>query len=179
MRLRWLVFLFILVVSTSAAIGQVGIYGNFATVHLNNANTWSYGPGGGIYYDAVHLGPIRIGGDLRGNVLWGDQVNYWSGLGGVRLVVKPPLLPFRVYGQGSAGVGGMKASGSTGNLPNSYSNKFQWDVFGGTDFTLLPHVDWRVVELGYGKMSGVNGGTVAPSVGVFTLSTGIVLRLSF
>jgi hypothetical protein len=179
MKLRWLTFLLTLAMSTSAAHGQVGIYGNFATLHLSNngANSWSYGPGGGIYYDFVHLGPIHIGGDLRGNVLWGNQVNYWSGLGGVRVVVKPPLLPFRVYGQGSAGVGGTKASGNVGNLPNSYNNKFQWDVFGGTDVTLLPHIDWRVVELGYGRMSGATSGTVAPSVGVFTLSSGIVLRL--
>jgi hypothetical protein len=179
MRLHLQGILLTLALSTVAASAQIGIYGNFATVHLSNAgsNSWSYGPGGGIYYDFLRLGPIRIGGDLRGNVLWGNQVNYWSGLGGLRLVVKPPVLPFRVYGQGSAGVGGIKASGNTGNLPNNYSNKFQWDVFGGTDVTLLPHVDWRVVELGYGKMSGVNGGTAAPSVGVFTLSTGVVLRL--
>lgn len=175
MKLRWLTSLLILVVSASAAHGQIGVYGNFATVHLNSTNTWSYGPGGGVYYDAVHLGPIRIGGDVRGNVLFGNQVNYWSGLGGVRLVVKPPLLPFIVYGQGSAGVAGIKQSGSGSS--GGYSNKFQWDVFGGTDFTIFPHIDWRVVELGYGKMSGVNGGTTAPSVGVFTLSSGIVLRL--
>ena len=177
MRLHLQGLLFALALSTAAASAQVGIYGNFATVHLNSGNTWSYGPGGGIYYDCMHLGPIRIGGDLRGNVLWGNQVNYWSGLGGVRLVVKPPVLPFRVYGQGSAGVGGVKASGSVGNLPNSYSNKFQWDVFAGTDVTLIPHVDWRVVELGYGRMSGVTSGPTSSSVGVFTLSSGIVLRL--
>ena len=181
MRLHLQGILLALTFSTVAASAQVGIYGNFAAVNLSNngggANFWSYGPGAGLYYDFLHFGPIRIGADLRGNRLWGNEVDYWSGLGGVRLVVKPPVLPFRVYVQGSAGVGGSKASGNTGNLPNSYSNKFQYDVFGGTDFTLLPHIDWRVVELGYGRMSGVNAGTTAPSSGVFTLSSGIVLRL--
>jgi hypothetical protein len=181
MRLHLQGILLALTFLTVAASAQVGIYGNFAAVHLTNnsggANFWSYGPGAGLYYDFLHFGPIRIGADLRGNRLWGNEVDYWSGLGGVRLVVKPPVLPFRVYAQGSAGVGGSKASGNTGNLPNNYSNKFQYDVFGGTDFTLLPHIDWRVVELGYGRMSGVNAGTAAPSSGVFTLSSGIVLRL--
>ena len=180
MRLYLQGILLALMFSTAAASAQVGIYGNFATVHLNGGlNSWSYGPGAGIYYDFVHLGPIRIGGDLRGNVLWGRDVNYWSGLGGVRLVVKPPILPLRVFGLGSAGVGGVKAAGSLGNLPDSYNNKFQWDVFGGTDFTVIPHVDWRVVEVGYGQMTGTNGGTASTSTGVFTLSSGIVLRLSF
>jgi hypothetical protein len=181
MRLHLQGILLTLAFSTVAASAQVGIYGNFATVHLTNnnggASFWSYGPGAGVYYDFLHFGPIRIGADLRGNRLWGNEEDYWSGLGGVRLVVKPPVLPFRVYVQGSAGVAGVKASGNTGNLSNSYSNKFQYDVLGGTDFTLLPHIDWRVVELGYGRMSGVSGGTVSSSSGVFTLSSGIVLRL--
>jgi hypothetical protein len=181
MRLHLLRILLVLAVSTAAASAQVGIYGNFATVHLTDnsgsANSWTYGPGGGVYYDFLHFGPIRIGADLRGNRLWGDEVDYWSGLGGLRLVVKPPVLPFRAYVQGSAGVGGSKASGNTGNLPNSYSNKFQYDVFGGADFTVLPHIDWRVVELGYGRMSGIGNGSASTSSGVFTLSSGIVLRL--
>jgi hypothetical protein len=114
--------------------------------------------------------------------MWGSQLDYRSGLGGARLILKPPVLPFRVYVQGSAGVGATKASGNTGNLPNNYVYKFQYNVFGGTDFTLLPRLDWRVVEVGYGRLSGIsngNSGVTAPSTGVFTLSSGIVLRLPF
>ena len=180
MRFHLWRILLVLAFTSAAASAQVGIYGNFATVHLTDyggGNFWTYGPGAGIYYDFLHFGPIRIGVDLRGNRLWGNEEDYWSGLGGVRLVVKPPVLPFRVYVQGSAGVGGVKASGNTGNLSSSYSNKFQYDAFAGTDFTLLPHIDWRVVEVGYGRMSGTSNSGVSNSSGVFTLSSGIVLRL--
>jgi hypothetical protein len=186
MKFRWLTFLLAVTMSTSAAHGQVGIYGNFATTHLtnnsNSTNTWLYGPGFGVYYDFVHLGPIGIGADLRGSQMWGGGLDYRTGLGGLRLVVKPPVLPVRVYVQGSAGTGATKASGNTGSLPDNYSYKFQYDVFGGTDVTLLPRVDWRVVEIGYGRTSGIgngNSGITAPSTGVFTLSSGIVLRLPF
>jgi hypothetical protein len=186
MRLHLWRILLVLAFSTAAASAQVGIYGNFAAVHLTTnsggANTWEYGPGAGLYYDFAHLGPIGLGSDLRFSQMWGNGLDYRSGLGGVRLVLKAPVLPVKAYVQGSAGVGATKASGNAGNLPNNYGYKFQYDVFGGADVTLLPRIDWRVAEIGYGRMSGIgngNSGVTAASTGVFTIGTGIVLRLPF
>jgi hypothetical protein len=42
----------------------------------------------------------------------------------------------------------------------------------GVDWTILPRVDWRVVEYSFGGFSSLNA-TVSPR----TLSTGVVLRL--
>lgn len=80
MRLHLWRILLVLAFSSVAASAQVGLYGNFATVHLTNnnggANTWKYGPGAGLYYDFAHLGPIGLGGDLRFSQMWGNGLDY-------------------------------------------------------------------------------------------------------
>jgi hypothetical protein len=57
-----------------------------------------------------------------------------------------------------------------------YSDKFQYLVAGGLDYTLVPHVDFRVVEVGYGRMSGVSSGGSAPTATLVSVSTGLVVR---
>jgi hypothetical protein len=61
------------------------------------------------------------------------------------------------YGQGSAKV---------------TATKFQYQFLGGLDLTILPRIDWRLVEFSYGGLSGL-GSSFNPK----TLSTGIVIRL--
>jgi hypothetical protein len=50
--------------------------------------------------------------------------------------------------------------------------KFSYQFVGGVDFTILPHIDWRVAEFSYGGLSILDS-----SINPKTLSTGIVLRL--
>jgi hypothetical protein len=165
----------------SAAQAQIGIYGKFDATNLsgtsNNFETlgWYKGGGGGLYYDFIHLGPVRLGADLRGNFLTGNQQKFKSVLGGLRLSVKPPILPIRPYIQGLVGVGGASHSG-LGNTGTIYSNKFEYQVVGGLDYTLFPHIDWRAAEIGYGRISGISSNPSAPAVNTFTLGTGIVVR---
>jgi hypothetical protein len=51
--------------------------------------------------------------------------------------------------------------------------RFEYQVLGGLDFTVLPRIDWRVAEYSYGGLSSVNNDNFHPR----SLSTGIVLRL--
>ena len=158
---------------TLRAEAQLGVYGKFDyTRYSVPGSTVSFHGGGvGIYDDFLHLGPIRAGLDLRGDLLTGTNQHDRDILAGVRVAVKPPLLPIRPYVQGSVGVGGTKATGATapGIVP-VYSNKLQTGVFGGVDWTVIPHVDFRAVELGYTRITGL-------SANQFTVSSGIVLRL--
>ena len=173
----------LLAVSTFAtAHAQVGIYGKLDTVHLSSGgNTnfytpgWMYGPGGGVYFNLVHLGPVSLGGDIRADYLFHSPQRYRDVLFGVRLGAKAPLVPIRPYVQLSAGIGG---SSQTGPFGTSYTNKFQYWLIGGVDHTILPHIDWRVAEIGYGRMKGISS-SPAPTTGVnlFTLGTGVVVRL--
>lgn len=181
MKLRCLIVLFVFALSTAAARAQLAIYGNFGATHVsdnsNHTTNWFYGPGVGVYYDFVHFGPIAAGVDLRGNFLFGSHEKYRSGLIGVRLAAKPPLLPIKPYAQFSIGAGGAKADGSAKFPDTNYSTKFQYEVLGGLDLTILPRIDLRVAEVGYGRMSGINGGTIAPAANLVTVSSGIVFRL--
>jgi hypothetical protein len=45
------------------------------------------------------------------------------------------------------------------------------------DYTLVPHVDIRLVEVGYLRMSAITSGTPAPALNLVSVGAGIVLRL--
>jgi hypothetical protein len=180
MKLRWLTILLVLSISFATSNAQVAIYGKFEAVRFAGSNTtpastWYYGPGAGIYDDFLHLGPVAFGADLRGNLLSGSQQKFRSALFGLRLSAKPPILPLRPYIQGSVGVGGPTHSGLDG-IKTIYSNKFQYQIVGGLDYTLVPHLEFRAVELSYGRMSGVSGTASAPVATLFTVGTGLVFR---
>ena len=181
MRFRWLAVVALGLFISARSEAQVAVYGKLDLTRLADAagqsSTWFYGPGAGMYWDFLHLGPIALGGDLRGSYGWGTQQNYRSALGGIRLVVRPPLLPIRPYVQGSVGIAGTKASSSNSGLPLHYDNKLAYEVLGGVDFTVFPYVDLRLPEVGYGRVSGVNGGLNAPSSTIFEISAGVVLRI--
>jgi hypothetical protein len=167
----------------STAYAQVGVYGKFNLVRVpsssaNNFTTsgWFYGPGGGVYFNVVHLGPVSLGGDIRADYLFQSPQRYRDVLFGVRAGAKAPLLPFRPYAQISAGIGGTSVSGVQ-NSGRAYSNKLQYWIIGGVDHTILPRIDWRIAEIGYGHMTGVSSSPPATGVNLFTLSTGVVVRL--
>jgi hypothetical protein len=131
----------------------------------------------------VHIGPVSLGADLRGNYLFGSNDKYRSVLGGIRVAAKPPLLPFRPYAEGLVGVAGTR-SNQTGSFStatsvsfsSSFGTKFAYQILGGLDWTILPHLDLRLAEVGYGRVSPVSSGSSASS-SVTSLSSGVVLRL--
>ncbi|CAN5435890.1 hypothetical protein BH10ACI4_BH10ACI4_19750 [soil metagenome] len=180
----FLVFLF----SAATADAQVGVYGKLDLTHFTNntnkASEWFYGPGIGVYDNFLHVGPVQLGADLRGNYLFGSKDKYRSLLGGVRVAVKPPLLPIRPYVEGLVGMAGTKSTqsgsfntASSVSFSSTFSTKFAYQIIGGLDWTILPHLDLRVAEVGYGRVSAVSSGVNPPSSSITTLSSGIVLRL--
>ncbi|GGA60255.1 hypothetical protein GCM10011507_09770 [Edaphobacter acidisoli] len=178
MRLRFLVLLAFFALATASSPAQLGIYGNFDATHLTNNQslTWLYGPNFGAYYNFIHAGPIAAGLDARGNFLFGNHLKYRSGLVGVRVAINPPVLPIKPYAQFSVGGGAVRPD-SSGSIQTHYTTKFQYGVFGGADITVLPHVDFRLIEVGYARMTGINGGPVAPATSLVTIGSGIVIRL--
>jgi hypothetical protein len=176
------------VTTTTSSHAQVGVYGMFTVDRLSNiasspvplppnssgapfgrANTVDpLGGTGGVYYDFLKLGPVKLGADLRGSILTtkrGAYINFdgpgahiYSVLGGVRGVFHTPVNSLKPYLQISVGLGRSDYGLYTGRpasnqpLPNVIYNNFQYEGLAGLDIKLLPILDWRVAEFGYGGL---------------------------
>jgi len=186
------------IVTATSAHAQFGVYGMFTADRLSNiassplplppnstgsafarANTVDpLGGTGGVYYDFMKLGPVRLGADVRGSILTtkrGAYINFngpgariYSVLGGVRGVFHTPVNSLKPYLQISAGLGrsdyGLYVGRPTSNqpLPNVIYNNFQYE-------------DWRVAEFGYGGLDPF--GTYSHNYPIKQVSMGFVFHL--
>ena len=199
------------VATTVSAQAQVGVYGMFTVDRLSNiasspvplppnstgpafarANTVDpLGGTGGVYYDFLKLGPVKLGADLRGSILTtkrGAYINFngpgariYSVLGGVRGSFQTPVKSLKPYLQISAGLGRSDYGLYTGRpassqpLPNVIYNNFQYEGLAGLDIKLLPILDWRVAEFGYGGLDPF--GTNSHNYPIKQVSMGFVFHL--
>jgi hypothetical protein len=194
------------IATTASAHAQFGAYGMFTVNRLGNiassplpptsntlanarANTVDpLGGTGGVYYDFMNLGPVRLGADLRGSILTtkrGAYVNFngsgariYSALGGVRASFHTPIASLKPYIQASVGLGrsdyGLFTQGST-NGQVVIHNNFEYEGLAGLDIKLLPMLDWRVAELGYGGLNPF--GTYGHNYTIKQVSMGFVFHL--
>jgi len=161
--------LLLFAVGIPAAQAQTAIYGQFSASHYNlpSTNEWGYGGGFGIYSDFYKVPFAKVGGDLRVQFSRpASNTTLTSFLLGPRLALHPKVVPLNPYAEFLFG-GGHFSYGN--NQPST--TQFDWRAIGGLDKTLLPHLDWRVIEVSYGQLNTFSG-TLKP----VTLSTGIVLR---
>src|ERR1700750_677753 len=123
------------VATTVSTQAQVGVYGMFTVDRLSNiassplplppnstdpvfARSHTADPlcgKGGVYYDFMKLGPVKLGADLRGSILTtkrGAYINFngpgahiYSVLGGVRGSFQTPVKSLKPYLQISVGLG--------------------------------------------------------------------------
>jgi hypothetical protein len=184
MNTSWMLPLLALGIFDLNAKAQVGVYGHFDythyTDHTSNSSNSYAGPGFGVYYDFLHAGPLEAGLDLRTDYVFGSTAKYRDLLAGVRLQAKPPVLKIKPYAQLSLGIGGPQPNGPfpAGITGATFRNKFTYEVVGGADLAVLPHIDFRVVELGYGRQTGVAGSMQSnPDSTLFTVRSGVVFRL--
>jgi hypothetical protein len=151
---------------------QLGLYGAFTVQDLGvpNNNGYSfYGGTFGAYLASGRLAILSLGVDLRGSFTRGAGDSFDSGAIGPRLALNTHILPIQPYVEGTVGLGSLNLAGGS----SSNGVRFEYQLLGGLDFTVLPRVDWRVAEYSYGGLSSVNGDNFHPK----SLSTGIVLRL--
>jgi hypothetical protein len=182
--------------STSSQIGvgstDVGLYVNPVGIHITNsqadtgpfaflgANATArtfYGANIGGYINFYHAPRFDAGVDIRDSIVASNNAHLNSFLVGARVIAKPIAESFKPYLQVSIGVGSSKPPTSPIHL-----NRLQYGIFGGLDYTLAKHVDFRAFELGYGGVTTINsgdfGGPVTfPSSRLFNVSTGLVFRV--
>ncbi|HWG19232.1 MAG TPA: hypothetical protein VG225_01795 [Terracidiphilus sp.] len=178
LRLHCALFaLLLFALSIPAARAQTALYGQFGASRFYsvpkanssaNINDWGYGGGFGLYSDFMKVPFGKVGGDIRVQfVRPASNTTLTSFLLGPRLALHPKVVPLNPYAEFLFG-GGHFSYGN--NSPST--TQFDWRVLGGVDKTLLPHLDWRVIEVSYGQLNTYSG-RLRP----VTLSTGIVLRL--
>jgi hypothetical protein len=195
-----LLLLVVAAFATATAQAQWGVYGTFTGARLTNLKSSPettnpsavnndvspLGGTGGIYYDFLSVGPVRLGADLRGSILTtkrgafinanggGARIN--STLFGVRAVFHPPFHSIKPYIQGSVGIG----SSNYGLLYGhgvTLRNNFEYMGFAGVDIPLLPIMDFRLVELGIGGLNPF--GDKSHNYPLQSVSSGVVFHLPF
>jgi hypothetical protein len=151
---------------------QLGLYGAFTVQDLgapNNSGYAFYGGTFGAYLASGRLAILSLGVDLRGSFTRGGGDSFDSGAIGPRLALNTHILPIQPYVEGTVGLGSLNLAGGS----PSNGVRFEYQLLGGLDLTVLPRIDWRVAEYSYGGLSSANGDNFHPK----SLSTGIVLRL--
>jgi hypothetical protein len=171
---------------------DVGLYVNPVGVHITNSqadtgtfaflgdNTTArtfYGANIGGYVNFYHAPRFDAGVDIRDSIVTSNNARLNSFLVGARFIAKPIAESFKPYLQVSVGVGSSKPPKSPIRL-----NRLEYGIFGGLDYTLAKHVDFRAFELGYGGVSTINSGNFSgtvtfPTSRLFSISTGLVFRV--
>ena len=193
MKLRYLATVVALALTPVALHAQVGLYFNPIAIRVSNSSPDAgpyaflgqnytsqvfYGFDLGGYYDFFHAGPIAAGIDVRESDLHANNAMLRSFLVGARVSAKPFTRPFKPYAQISVGVSTTKAPGSVVHI-----SKFDYALYGGVDYTLQKHIDFRMVEIGYGSLTTVSSADVGggatlyvPASNQISFSSGLVFR---
>jgi hypothetical protein len=191
MNFRYLALAVGLALTTLAAHAQVGLYinpvairvsnsqadtGPFAFLGENSKSNIFYGVNIGGYYNFYHQGKTEVGIDIRDSFTNGNSATLNSFLVGVRVATEPFKRPLKPYLQASVGVGTTRPPTSSVR-----SNRAQFGIFGGVDYTLNRHVDFRVVEIGFNSLTTASSSTIGgvgniPASKLLSFSTGLVFR---
>jgi hypothetical protein len=157
------VFVFL---TAEAAHAQIGVYAGFTGAHLDSpagTSTTVYGPLVGVYFQTGRF--IAIGADARGSFLNGNNNQFYTGAIGPRVAIKPPVLPIKSYAEALFGIASYNNGISSSNA--TYAN---YQILGGVEATILPRIDWRVIEFDYSAVFN-------NPVNARSLTTGLVIRL--
>jgi len=194
MKLRYLATVVVLAMTTVAAHAQtgVGLYfnpvatlvtnsvpdsGPYAFLGQNSTSAVFYGYNIGGYYDFYHAGKIATAFDMRYSDLHSNNALLRDFLVGVRVSGQPFSHPLKPYIQASIGVGTTKAPQATVHV-----SKLDYGIFAGADYAIARHVDFRIVEIGYGSLATASTSTIAasgpsiPASRLINFSSGLVFR---
>ena len=178
--------------TTGVGSGDVGLYVNPIGIGIRNSQPDTgvfaflgdgttkrtfFGADIGGYVDFFHAQKYDAGLDIRDVIVSANNARLNSFMVGGRVAAKPIAEKFKPYAQLSVGVGSSKAPHS-----NVRVSKFQFGIYGGLDYTLSKHVDFRAFELGYGSVSTINSGNfngamTFPNSSLFSVSAGLVFRV--
>jgi hypothetical protein len=159
-----------LVFFSLGASAQTGVYAEFSTSDFNVTGVGrQYGPTFGLYHNVWRPPFLGIGFDLRATLLGSGGTKAYMGFVGPRIQLRPRLVPLMPYVEGLVGAGNVQVGGA-GSVVSKTA--LAYEGVAGIDWTILPRLDWRIVEFSTGGFSSLNA-----SISPRTWSTGLVLRL--
>jgi hypothetical protein len=173
--------------TATGANAQVGVYLNPVVTHvgISTADTGPYaflgdnttgrffgGLDYGGYWDFYHQPGFNAGVDMRETILHGNNADLSTFSVAGRVAANPIKYGIRPYAELALGAGRSKAIHVT---------KFQFGIFAGIDYPIATHVDFRVIEIGYGTVTTISSqieraDTSIPSAQLFSISSGLVFR---
>ena len=191
MKFRLFAVVVSLALMTIAAHAQVGLYLNPIAIHVSNSkadtgpfaflgeNSTSkmfYGVNFGGYYDFYQQGKTEVGLDVRDSIVHGNSASLNSFLVGIRVATKPFSRPLKPYLQASVGIGTSRPPTTTVR-----TNRAEFGVYGGVDYELNRHVDYRIAEVGFNSLTTASSTTIGgigdiPASRLISFSTGLVFR---
>jgi hypothetical protein len=155
------------------------------SVPANNTGTyqttsfWAPGVGGGVTFGVLPVGPVHIGLDFRGSTKSGANGGD-TGLGGIRIGLKLPVIRIKPYIQASGGyietrtAAPASSTNTAGTITNQYAG---YEIIGGIDYPLIHFIDLRVIEIGGGQAYNINTTTYAiNTISLFSINTGVVVH---
>ena len=128
----------------SAHAQAVYVEGTASRISNSASDNWVFGPTVGVYFDRGGALPAHIGLDVRGQFLSKGSTSVKNFMIGPRISFVPHVVPFKIYGQAEIGFTNYSLSSSS----NSDHTGFGYQLDAGLETTLLPHIDWRVIEFG-------------------------------
>jgi len=191
MKFRLFAVVVSLALTTIAAHAQVGLYlnpiairvsnskadtGPFAFLGENSTSKMFYGVNFGGYYDFYQQGKTEVGLDVRDSIVHGNSASLNSFLVGIRVATKPFSRPLKPYLQASVGIGTSRPPTTTVR-----TNRAEFGVYGGVDYELNRHVDFRIAEVGFNSLTTASSTTIGgigdiPASRLISFSTGLVFR---
>ncbi|HEX3572417.1 MAG TPA: hypothetical protein VHU44_16480 [Acidobacteriaceae bacterium] len=182
-----------LVLSSVAAHAQIGVYlnpvairvsnsvqdtGPFAFFGQNSTSQVMYGYMLGGYDDFFHSGKLGAGIDMRLEDLHANGAMLRDFFLGVRISGTPFTRPIKPYAQAAVGAMTTKAPQNT-----VHTTKGGYMISAGADYTLAKHVDFRMIEIGYGSLTTISSATIGaggnktiPAAKMVSFSSGLVFR---
>ena len=165
-----IVLLILVTAACWTARAQTGVYAEYGVSWFGIPNlSVQSGPTFGVYYDHWGVPFVRAGIDARASFMGTGSAVEDTGLIGPRIQIKPHILPLMPYGEALIGVKHMNVGQG---FAHTEGNSFTWALNAGLDLTILPRIDWRMVDYTYG---GIPGNSLHSNPN--TVSTGIVVRL--
>ena len=163
-------FAALLFCASIAAQGQNAVYGAVSASDYRLPNiSWKTGGTFGFYADPLGVPFVRAGIDVRASFAGSGNETLNSYLGGLRVQIHPHVVRLMPYGEALIGAAHVNLGQGIANVDETGG---EYALVGGADFTILPHIDWRLVEYSWGDVFNV-GETIHPQ----TVSTGLVVRL--
>lgn len=167
---RFIGLIAFIALTSLAAQAQTGVYAEYGASWYGIPNlSVQSGPTFGLYYQHWGIPFVRAGLDARASFMGSGSETEDTGLIGPRVQIKPHILPLMPYGEALIGIAHFDVGQGSAR---TQGNDFEWALNAGIDLTILPRIDWRMVDYTYG---GIPKNPVNSNPN--TVSTGLVVRL--